>query len=187
MARTWGEAVGPENVTLLTVPHPGGPRELLWERFASILRTDPDGFAPAPTQNESLGAASAQVMRRVNAVLEAEGLPFPTGTPFRKGLLSKQVLASRKASEPSIGLPVAPWVVEHSQEMVEGLQRLGVRLVGEWDELAPVEVPGIDPGTVSGPEVTEAALAGLAGVLAEVIRADEEERARARAAEAISG
>ncbi|WP_181312355.1 hypothetical protein [Nocardioides campestrisoli] len=183
MAQTWGQAVGPENVTVLTVPHPGAPRDLLWERFASVLGTDPEGFAPAPTQNESLGAASALVMRRLNELLEEAGLPFPAGTPFRKGLLSKTILAGRKSSEPSIGLPVAPWVRDHAREMVEGLQRLGVRLVGDWAELEPVEVPGIDPATVPEGEVTEAAVAGLSGLLADVIRRDEEERAAAREAE----
>lgn len=187
MARTWGEAVGMENVTLLTLPHPGAPRNLLWERFASVLGTDPDGFAPAPTQNESLGAASALVMRRLNELLDEHGLPFPTGTPFRKGLLSKTILAGRKGDEPSIGLPVAPWVREHAEESVRGLQELGVRLVGDWTELEPVEVPGIDPATVSEAEVTEAALVGLAGVLADVIRRDEDERAQARAAAGATG
>src|SRR5690606_26737545 len=93
---------------------------------------------------------------------------------------SKQLLAARKSSEPSIGLPVADWVVDHAQEMVDGLQRLGVRLVGDWAELAPVEVPGIDVADVPEAEVTEAALAGLAGLLAEMIRHDEEQRRRAR-------
>lgn len=178
LARTWGDVVGHDRVTVLTVPPPGGPRELLWERFASVLGTDPSGFTPAPLQNESLGAASALVMRRLNELLDADDLPFPRGTAFRKGLLSKQLLASRKAQEPSIGLPVKPWVREHAAEMVAQLQDLGVRLVGDWRELTPVDVPGVDPTTVPEAEVTEAAVAGLAALLAHQIRDDEQARGK---------
>ena len=54
--------------------------------------------------------------------------------------------------------------------MIEGLKEAGVSLVGSWDDLTPVDVPGVDPATVSPELVLDAALAGLAGVLASQIR-----------------
>lgn len=170
-ARTWGEQVGMDSFALVTVPPPGAPRDLLWERFCSVLGTAPDGFAPARMGNESVGAASTLVIRRLNELLDEAGLPFPEGTDLRKGLLAKQVLAARKRDEPAIGLPVAPWVREHAAHMVTALRGTGVSLVGDWADLEPVDVPGTDPATVPAEQVAEAALAGLAGVLAEQIRA----------------
>jgi hypothetical protein len=118
-----------------------------------------------------MGAASTLVVRRLNELFNDAGLPFPEGTDLRKGLLAKQVLAARKADEPAIGLPVARWVRDHATHMVRALQEADVRLVGSWDDLTPVDVPGVDPGSVPSGEVAEAAIAGLAGVLAEQIRA----------------
>ncbi len=169
-ARTWGEEVGTSRVVVVTVPPPGAPRELLWERFCSVLGTSPDGFAPARMGNESVGAASTLVIRRVNELLNDAGLVFPEGTELRKGVLAKQVLAARKGEEPSIGLPVAPWVADHAAHMVSALQELGVSLVGTWSDLDPVDVPGVDPASVPPALVADAAVAGLAGVLAEQIR-----------------
>ncbi len=168
IARTWGELAP---VSVVTVPPPGAPRELLWERFCSVLGTPPAGFAPARMDNESVGAASTLVIRRLNELLNGAGLSFPAGTDLRKGLLAKQVLAARKSAEPAIGLPVAPWVVSHAAHMVAALTELGVSLVGSWDDLTPVDVPGVDPESVDPDLILDAAIAGLAGVLAEQIRA----------------
>jgi hypothetical protein len=169
MARTWSSLGAP--VSVVTVPPPGAPRELLWERFCSVLGTPPDGFAPARMDNESVGAASTLVIRRLNELLNEAGLPFPEGTDLRKGVLAKQVLAARKTAEPAIGLPVAPWVLDHATHMVDGLTDLGVSLVGSWGDLTPVDVPGVDPASVDSAVVLDAAIAGLAGVLAAQIRA----------------
>lgn len=170
IARTWGELAP---VSIVTVPPPGAPRELLWERFCSVLGTPPGGFAPARMDNESVGAASTLVIRRLNELLNDEGLVFPEGTDVRKGLLAKQVLAARKSSEPAIGLPVTGWVRDHADQMVAALTEAGVSLVGSWDDLTPVDVPGVDPASVDDGLVLDAALAGLAGVLAAQIRTPE--------------
>lgn len=171
LVRTWSDVFGIDDVVLLTVPPPGAPRELLWERFCQVLGTDPDGLAEAPKQNESIGVASALVLRRMNELLDEHGHPFPDGTDLRKGVLAKQVMAARRGMEPTVGLPVVPWVREHADHMIRALQQTGVRLVGEWDDLTPVDVPGVDPTTVPDAEVAEAAIAGLAGLLAETLSA----------------
>ncbi len=173
MARTWASVFGPERVTVVTVPPPGSNPELLWSRFAAVVGTELAGLTSAPDPNESLGAASASAMRRLNELLDAEGLPFPQGHQLRKRLLTKQVLAARKSAEPAIGLAVLPWVTEEADAQRAGLVELGVRLVGDWADLTPVDVPGIDPVTLDDREVGEAALAGLAGLLAALVRADE--------------
>lgn len=171
MARTWASVFGPERVTVVTVPPPGAAPELLWSRFASAVGPELDGLTSAPDPNESLGAASAGAVRRLNELLDAEGLPFPQGHELRKRLLTKQVLAARKAVEPAIGLTVEPWVTEEADAQRAGLVDLGVRLVGDWADLTPVDVAGIDPETLDDREIGDAALAGLAGLLVALTRA----------------
>lgn len=173
MARTWASVCGPERVTVVTVPPPGEPPELLWSRFVEVAGPELAGLTSAPDPNESLGAASASAVRRLNELLDAEGLTFPQGHQLRKRLLTKQVLAARKPAEPAIGLEVLPWVVEEADAQRAGLVDLGVRLVGDWADLTPVDVPGIDPGTLDEHEVGEAALAGLAGLLVALTRTED--------------
>lgn len=170
MARTWGDVVGFDRVSLVTVPHPGAPRELLWERFASVLGTEPAGMEPAQAVNESIGLASAMALRDLNVVLDDLGVDFPESSVVRKRVLAKRVLANRRGSEPSLGLPVADWVVEHAARTVRRLRGLGVRLVGDWADLEPVPVPGVHTREVSDREVADAALAGLAGLVAAATR-----------------
>jgi len=180
MAGTWASVFGPERVTVVTVPPPGAAPELLWSRFAGVVGPELEDLTSAPDPNESLGAASASAMRRLNELLEAEGLPFPEGHRLRKRLLTKQVLAARKSSEPAIGLGVLPWVGDEADAQRAGLVDLGVRLVGDWADLTPVDVPGTDPETLDDLAVGEAALAGLAGLLVALTRAagTEEDQAR---------
>lgn len=175
MARTWASVFGPERVTIATVPPPGAPTELLWSRFASVVGPELDGLTSAPEPNESLGAASASAVRRLNEVLDAEGLPFPRGHQLRKRLLTKQVMAARKGAEPAIGLAVERWVTDEADAQRSGLIDLGVRLVGDWADLTPVDVAGIDPETLEEGEIGEAALAGLAGLLVALTREAEAE------------
>jgi hypothetical protein len=157
-------------VVLLTVPPPGASRDVLRDRFLSVLGVTPDGLVAAPDANEAIGAASAQVLRRVNELLDEAGLPSPAGQHLRKTVLAKAVMAARRDSEPAIGLPVAPWVEAHAATMVAKLQELDIGLVGEWSDLTPVEVPGVDLAAIDGAEVAEAASAALAGLLANQIR-----------------
>ena len=154
-----------DRVTVVTLPRPGAaPRELL-ERFAQAAGFDAGPLVPAKPANESLGAASALALRAFNESLAERGLEFPAGQHLRKKVIAKQILAGRRSSEPRIGLPVEPWVVDSSQALRERLKALPVDLVGSWDDLEPVPVDGVDPAQVPAEEVAQAALAALAGVV----------------------
>lgn len=162
---TWQDVFGADRVTVITLPPPGAPRDLLWERFCSVVGIPHEGFQESRTPNGSLGAASAMAVRRMNELLLESDLPFPRGGPLRKRILSKQVLAGRRKDEPSIGLDVAPWLDEQTRRIERALDRLGVRVIGSVEELEPVAVPGIDPDTLDDAQVAEAAVAGLAGLV----------------------
>ncbi len=161
MARDWSAAAP---LTLITVPPPGAPRTILWERFCQVLDVPATGWVDASRSNESIGAASALLLREVNEALAA-GTLTKSAKRFRKQILAKRVMSARKSDEPSIGLPVAGWVSEQSAQMVADLQQVDLTLIGDWEELRPVDVPGVDPQDVSPEDVISAAVAGLAGTV----------------------
>lgn len=166
LARRWTEHVGRDRFTLVTVPPPGSDPELLWRRFCTATGLDPRWCAPVPAANESLGAASAAVLLRLNALLAEHDLPWHDYHALVKRLLAKRVLAGRRTQEPPLGLPVARWVRHRARDIVAELDHLDVRVVGDLRDLTPVAVPGTRPGRVSAAATTEAAVAGLAGLIA---------------------
>ena len=174
MTRTWASVVGPERTTLVTGASTRSRLRSCCGR-GSPASSAPSSRAslPHPTPTSRWVPPPRAAVRRLNELLDAEGLPFPQGHQLRKRLLTKQVLAARKAAEPAIGLDVPPWVAEEAAAQRAGLADLGVRLVGDWADLTPVDVPGIDPETLDDREVGEAALAGLAGLLAALTRSSE--------------
>jgi hypothetical protein len=170
MARDWS-AVAP--TTVVTLPPPGAPRTLLWERFCQVLGVPAEGWADAAHSNESIGAASALALRRLNELLDAAGHRFPAGDSVRKQFLAKQVLAGRKAEEPVLGLPVQKWVRDHAALMMRQLAELPLELVGDWEELRPVDVPGVSPEQVPAEDVLDAATVALAAMVGREIERDK--------------
>jgi hypothetical protein len=98
MLDVWASVVPPERLHVVTVPPPGSDRAMLWERFASVLRLDPAvAVNPAKGHNPSLGYASADLMRRLNAKLGR--LPRERYNPTLKHYLAEEVLAARASEE----------------------------------------------------------------------------------------
>lgn len=164
MVRRWADAVGADRVTVVTVPPPGGPRTELLDRFGEAV-----GFRSGPvaeSRNAALGAASAQLLQLVNARLAELGVGHAEARRVRKRLLAKQVLSARRAEEQPIGLEVQPWVEQTAARMVKRLQGAGVRLVGDWADLTPVAVPGVDPEATPQTELAAAATYAFDGLRA---------------------
>lgn len=159
MCRRWSDVIGIDRVTLVTVPHPGAERDELWRRFATAIGIDGDGVESPPKGNESLGAASVEVLRRLNH--HVEDLEFPEYAPVVKHRLAKNVLALRRDLEPPLGLDVPEWLPELSTRMINRIRDLGVRVVGDLSELNPVPVPGVHPDSVPADLRLDAAVAGL--------------------------
>jgi hypothetical protein len=163
MAANWVEVVGSEHVTLITVPHPGAESGLLWSRFCGVVGIDPEGLKSIKPVNESLGAESSLVLLEVNRLLTSDNFTWPEYAGLVKHGLAKSVLARRRKEESPIGLAVDEWVTRRAGEVVDGLSRQGLRIVGDLAELSPVDVPGIDPRTIGDEAKLAAAIEGLAG------------------------
>lgn len=168
IVRRWAEVLGPDAVTVVTVPPPGAPRDLLWWRFAEALGLDPEGAVAPPDSNESLGAASVEVVRRLNHQLG--DLAYAEFSPVVKHRLAKFTLGPRRAQEPSIGFDVPEWLPPVSERMVSRVRATGVRVVGDLADLTPVSAPGVDPAAVPAQEQLEAATAGMEGLVRALVR-----------------
>lgn len=162
IARRWSRGVGADRFAVVTVPPAGTAPVVLWERFCSVVGLDPAPFELPATGNESLGAASAQLMRALNERLDGALSTADYNLLVKR--LAKQGLGPRRAAEPAIGYD-DPWVAARAEGMVEGLTRLGVRVVGDLADLRPAPVVGVAPPDVPVEEQLDAAVAALAHVL----------------------
>jgi hypothetical protein len=160
----WAEVLGPENVHVVTVPPPGAPGELLWERFCEVAGITGTEWDEAPRANESLGVASALLMGRINELVGDLALP-----EYNKKIkaLGKHVLVHRRRDEEPIGFTVPRWLRKRSAGMVAGIEASGARVVGDLRELEPLDVPGADPASVDAQAQLDAAVAALVHVLRE--------------------
>ncbi len=196
IARRW-ERAGP--LHLVTVPPPGSPAPLLLERFGEAMGFDPEGMASPPPRNTSLGTATVEVLRGLNAELESRGLPFPAAIGLRKHTLGKQLMPKLDVEDPRIGLPVPRWASAFTDDQAAELRGLDATVHGDLDDLAPVEVSGIDPREVTQTQVRDAAVASYAALRAdlnkkladptipgEVIDPGEGRKAPARAVSALA-
>jgi hypothetical protein len=161
ITEVWQEAAGHGHVTVLTVPPPGAPSALLWERFASVVPVDSAGLDLDVRSNPSLGLASLLVLRRLNRRLEERSAPLTPGQYERvvKQLLAKRGLAGR-SGDPRLGYD-ADWVADRADRDIERLRALAPRVVGDLEELRCRPVPGSSPEEIGTDQQLEAALDGL--------------------------
>jgi hypothetical protein len=168
IADRWAEHLGPERVHVITLPPPDAPGEVLWERFSGVagIRAEPS-WDEAPRTNESLGAASALVMRRLNELTHDLSVQ---AYKRRVKAVGKHLLPVRRAEEDRVGFTVPGWLKDESSRIREHIAASGVHVVGDLQELTPVDVPGVDPQDVSATAQLDAALFALDGSLRQVQR-----------------
>lgn len=160
ITETWQRAAGRDHVTVLTVPPPGAPSTLLWERFAPLVPVEGEVDLDVRS-NPSLGLASLLVLRELNVRIDAEAVPL---TPRQYDRIVKQLLAKRGLAglpgDPRLGYD-APWVPARGERDIERLRALAPRVAGDLDELRCQPVRGADPADVSAEQQLGAALTAL--------------------------
>ena len=147
-------------LTVVTVPPPGAGADLLWQRFCTATGLPLDACPPPPGGNESLGVASAGVLRSVNELVD---LPWASYSRQVKFGLAKSILASRRGVEPPIGFKVPRWLKARASEQRAALQ--GARVLGSLDDLVPLDTRGADPDRVSSQDRLDAALGAIAALV----------------------
>ena len=169
----WGAFVPADQMTVVVFPRPGSDPADLWHRFGVAAGFDTAGYRVPAMNNESLGAESLEVARRVNIEAASRGPVLPSAR-FR-GVLCKRVMAARKPIERSVVLPeeLTEWVAGRADQLIARLERLGPHVVGNFDDLRPQ--PRVTRATTTSwtedlPEddlvpAAESAAAGLAEIL----------------------
>ena len=155
MLDVWGKVVPAERIHVVTVPRPGSPPDLLWERFASVVGVDPETCqVPRPKTNASLGHASADLMRRVNRHLGQ--VPLSDYRQTMKMHLA-QVVLSRQATDeerPTNSRAVDKFAVDLNRRTRSAIQSSGVHLVGDLRDL-PLKADGTHPKKITAPSEGE--------------------------------
>ena len=168
MLAAWQPTVAKGDFVVVTVPQSGAPPRLLMDRVAQAAGYDPDPLDLDVFGNDSLGAVSAELMRRVTHEAGRRELT-PAAFKALKFDLAKNALSLRRRSEPTIVLPrrVRSWVDRTSRELVEDVRVSKATMVGDLDELLPHWPDEMPPNATDDPQqvgddlLLEAALDGL--------------------------
>jgi hypothetical protein len=171
---TWGAALPPEQIHLVTVPPADGPREALWQRFASVLGlSQRASYEESETTNASLGGAEVTMLRRLNGALRDVGVPRSTYVNWVRESIVKDVLAGRPDKTRITVPPRRRAAVEQiTASWLEDIRGSGIDVVGDLADLEPVwpndEGHWTDPDRADPDAVASAAIQALAHVLARV-------------------
>ncbi|HET7689634.1 MAG TPA: hypothetical protein VFK41_04610 [Nocardioidaceae bacterium] len=154
MLDSWLAHVPRERVHVVTVPQSGAEPDLLWRRFAATVGVDP-GVAtqlPAPA-NESIGHASAELVRRVNTALGHDrSMAVHKASTV---VLSDQILARRRSSETPVtgNAALRAFGARWNGVVRDAVLASGVSVSGDLDDL-PLE-PADGPDRLSRPTTDE--------------------------------
>ncbi len=167
----WVDAVGLTQVRVVTLPPSGGDPAELWNRFCRACHIDRETTEPGGASHESLGAVSAELMRRLNAHPTIDEMPMRTYHQSVNGALTRRVLGKRRSLEPGLALPDGhfAWAERESARVIADIKALDVEVIGDLEDLRPLPAknPPVAPEKLPTEDLLAAALDGLAGLAAE--------------------
>lgn len=132
----WPRVVPPERIHVVTVPPPGGRREVIFERFCSVLGVDPhamDTLEPE-RRNTSLDFVATEMLRRVNA--HEPVLPVPVQRGEIKKYLANGELSRRSTPiRPALEGEALALARAENDWLVQTLSTGGFDVVGDLSDL----------------------------------------------------
>jgi hypothetical protein len=173
---TWGTAVPPERIHLVTVPHQRGDE--LWLRFCGTVGIDPS-WAPRDSErtNHSLGPAEAQLLRKLNRRMDRSTRREPVYDELVRRLLAEGMLVSRSAERLRMPPALHPWAVAEAERWTAWVAERGIDVVGDVADLMPgppvAEEGYVDPDRVSSKAQLAVALDALVAMTAEAARRED--------------
>lgn len=159
----WGQGIPADRVHVVVTPQQSSP-DWLWRATCRLFGVDPAGLRPAGRENEALGIAEVEVMRRVQALIPAEQRDLAM-TRLTKGPIARDVIAGSGPAERFVP-PAAlhGWATERSAKVIASLRDRKYDVVGDLSDLtpAPARAAGRTPDEVEPEEITDVAVASLA-------------------------
>lgn len=176
----WRKSLPVEQLHVVTVPRPGGPPELLWERFCQVIGVDPAGHdLQPPRSNPTMGTAESELLRRINEGLSATDID-PTRWLFWIRWLARRLETRSGMLKFTLPDRDLGWLSERAAAVIEGLRAGGYPLVGDLDELVPHPV---DPASARHPsDAPDAAVLDAAVEAMQVMMLELAQRKNASAA-----
>lgn len=183
----WSVVAPPERTHVVVCPHPGAPKDELWNRFSEAvgLPREVIDLDAVEMRNESLGAAQISLLRQVHEAL-GDRMPMFWVSRISKRWLAQELLSripSRKAVAPA---DVVARFERVGQRWTDVVASGGYRVHGDLQDLQ-VRIPPAGtphPDEVAADEVVE----GLPEVVADLLlrvqeltEAQKDQRTRARA------
>lgn len=188
--RRWSDGLPPERVSVVTMPPPGSPRDLLWRRFCEACGFDGSmATLDLPAVNESMGVAETELLRRVNEGLPDELRPSPEPARWVRGYLGLEVLAPRRGEKLRVAPGRAAELRARSEAIVDQIRGAGFSVVGDLDDLlGPVDPPtSRQPEEVGDSELLSVALDTINAMLLDHRRLSlENDRLRREAGKAAA-
>ena len=131
----WPEVLPPEHLHVVTVPPPGCPHGLLFERFCSVLGVDPAAMDTLEGRaNSSLDFVATEMLRRVNA--RRPRLPVPVQRAEIKKFLANGALSRRDVRiRPALSGEALALARAENEWVTERLRSGGHDVVGDLADL----------------------------------------------------
>jgi hypothetical protein len=160
---SWQAAVSRERIHVVTVPPPGAPKDLLVARLGEVVGFDPARLPePSASDNRALAPADAEVLRRLNDLLDHR-LNERQHHRIVKRILAPGLTRHGEAERVGLGPDDRAWVTVEAQRIVDHLAEGGYQVVGDLADLVPAETPtGPAPDTATIDAKLDAALHSLA-------------------------
>ncbi len=137
----WSKKLPVENLHVVTVPRPGNPPELLWQRFCTALGVDPAGHDLTPRRsNPSLGTAESELLRRVNEALAETDLDNAQWVHWMRWL-GRRLETREDMARYTLPAEDLGWLTRRANAVIDGIRAGGYDVVGDLDDLVPQPVP----------------------------------------------
>ncbi|WP_017933426.1 hypothetical protein [Nocardioides sp. Iso805N] len=161
-----------DRVHLVTVPPPGSPRDLLWERFVETFGLGGiDLDLGTDRANVSLGVPETYLLRQVNLRANDQVEPEDYRELVRE-VLAHRTLSARSGS-PRLALPPSAfdWVSTLTDDWVEELSSQGYDVVGSLADLSGARPAAYaDPDAPDLTQVVDAAATSIVALVNDVGR-----------------
>jgi hypothetical protein len=131
---------------------------VLWDRFSQACGIAPASWREGVFPNVSIGAIAAAHLLNLNQNVDA--MSWHEYNVEIKSKLLRGPLTAYKDRDRRIGFTVEPWLMEKYDFLrgrLDGMVEGGMKVIGDLDELRPVDVPGVDPASVTAAELDDIA------------------------------
>jgi len=166
----WAAAVPSDRVTVVTVPPPGAPRGLLWERWKEAIGIDDSLFnLDVSYANESLGSPQAALLMRIKPYLSG---PLEVGTVRHRWVrkyFGHEVLVPQRGERFGPRPHHVAELATRSATAKDWIVEQGFSVVGDLDDLLSTAAPdGTHPSDVPDAEIVDVAARAIEQMIRDV-------------------